>query len=47
MCIRDSTIFMPVAVPRQVFFLAKSEYFNTPGLKGRLTAAFFLSLIHI
>ena len=38
------TIFMPVAVPRQVFFLAKSEYFNTPGLKGRLTAAFFKAI---
>lgn len=41
------TIFMPVAVPRQVFFLAKSEYFNTPGLKGRLTAAFFKAINQI
>ena len=41
------TIFMPVAVPRQVFYLAKSEYFNTPGLKGRLTAAFFKAINQI
>ncbi|MFG3119207.1 lysophospholipid acyltransferase family protein [Streptomyces sp. NPDC048197] len=32
---------MPVIVPRRVTFLAKSEYFTGPGLKGRLTAAFF------
>lgn len=32
---------MPAIVPRRVTFLAKSEYFTGPGLKGRLTAAFF------
>ncbi|MFH8410127.1 lysophospholipid acyltransferase family protein [Streptomyces sp. NPDC018019] len=32
---------MPVIVPRRVTFLAKSEYFTGPGLRGRLTAAFF------
>jgi len=28
-------------VPRRVTFLAKSEYFTTPGLKGRLSRGFF------
>ncbi|EMY35021.1 1-acyl-sn-glycerol-3-phosphate acyltransferase [Arthrobacter crystallopoietes BAB-32] len=37
----SDSIFLPVAVPRPVVFLAKSEYFNGKGLKGRLTAAFF------
>ncbi|MFH9425155.1 lysophospholipid acyltransferase family protein [Streptomyces sp. NPDC017529] len=32
---------MPVIVPRRVTFLAKAEYFTGPGLRGRLTAAFF------
>ncbi|MER6844137.1 lysophospholipid acyltransferase family protein [Streptomyces platensis] len=32
---------MPAIVPRRVTFLAKVEYFTGPGLKGRLTAAFF------
>ncbi|MFE6691781.1 lysophospholipid acyltransferase family protein [Streptomyces sp. NPDC057743] len=32
---------MPAVVPRRVTFLAKAEYFTGPGLKGRLTAAFF------
>ncbi|MFI8998696.1 lysophospholipid acyltransferase family protein [Streptomyces sp. NPDC053542] len=32
---------MPAMVPRRVTFLAKAEYFTGPGLKGRLTAAFF------
>ena len=30
-----------VMVPRRVTFLAKSEYFTTPGLKGRLSRGFF------
>jgi 1-acyl-sn-glycerol-3-phosphate acyltransferase len=37
----SDSIFLPVAVPRPVVFLAKSEYFTGRGLKGRLTAAFF------
>jgi 1-acyl-sn-glycerol-3-phosphate acyltransferase len=37
----SDSIFLPVAVPRPVVFLAKSEYFTGKGLKGRLTAAFF------
>lgn len=35
------SIFIPLALPRTVNFLAKSDYFTTPGLKGRAMAAFF------
>ena len=35
------SFFMPVMVPRKVTFLAKSEYFTTPGLKGLLSKMFF------
>ena len=35
------SFFLPLMVPRRVTFLAKSEYFTTPGLKGRLTRMFF------
>ena len=34
------SFFMPLVVPRRVTFLAKAEYFTTPGLKGRLTRIF-------
>lgn len=34
-------IFTPLAARRQVFYLAKSEYFTTPGIKGKAMAAFF------
>ena len=34
-------LFMPLVIPRRVTFVAKAEYFNTPGLKGRLQKAFF------
>ena len=34
-------LFMPLLIPRRVTFVAKAEYFNTPGLKGRLQKAFF------
>ncbi|MCC3283686.1 MULTISPECIES: lysophospholipid acyltransferase family protein [Arthrobacter] len=37
----SDSIFLPLAVPRPVSFLAKSEYFTGRGLKGKLTAAFF------
>ncbi|GAA3692069.1 lysophospholipid acyltransferase family protein [Zhihengliuella alba] len=37
----SDSVFLPVAVDRPVVFLAKSEYFTGPGLKGRVTAAFF------
>ncbi|OEU89084.1 lysophospholipid acyltransferase family protein [Streptomyces oceani] len=35
---------MPTMLRRRITFLAKSEYFNGPGLKGRLTATFFRSV---
>ncbi|MGP2438979.1 lysophospholipid acyltransferase family protein [Streptomyces sp. JW3] len=34
---------MPAVLRRRITFLAKAEYFAGPGLKGRLTAAFFRS----
>ncbi|MFD1831037.1 MULTISPECIES: lysophospholipid acyltransferase family protein [Streptomyces] len=34
---------MPAILHRRITFLAKAEYFTGPGLKGRLTAAFFRS----
>ncbi|MBT2471021.1 1-acyl-sn-glycerol-3-phosphate acyltransferase [Streptomyces sp. ISL-66] len=34
---------MPAILKRRITFLAKAEYFTGPGLKGRLTAAFFRS----
>ncbi len=34
-------IFTPLAARRQVCYLAKSEYFTTPGVRGRAMAAFF------
>lgn len=37
----SDSIFLPLAVPRPVVFLAKAEYFTGRGIKGRLTAAFF------
>lgn len=37
-------IFMPVAVRRQIFFLAKSDYFTGTSLKGKAVAAFFRAI---
>jgi 1-acyl-sn-glycerol-3-phosphate acyltransferase len=37
----SDSIFLPLAVPRPVVFLAKSDYFTGKGIKGKLTAAFF------
>ena len=34
-------IFTPLAARRQIHYLAKSEYFTTPGPKGRAMALFF------
>ncbi|MDH2390719.1 lysophospholipid acyltransferase family protein [Streptomyces sp. HNM0663] len=34
---------MPAIIRRRITFLAKAEYFTGPGIKGRLTAAFFRS----
>lgn len=38
------SLFLPLAAPRQVFFLAKSDYFTSPGLKGKLMKWFFTSV---
>ncbi|GAA2790463.1 lysophospholipid acyltransferase family protein [Kribbella solani] len=40
----SDSIFLPVSVPRQIVFPAKSEYFTAPGLKGKLVATFFRSV---
>ncbi|MFF3003167.1 lysophospholipid acyltransferase family protein [Kitasatospora sp. NPDC057940] len=37
----SDSFFFPALIKRRVTFIAKAEYFNTPGIKGRLTAAFF------
>lgn len=37
----SDSIFLPLVVPRRITFLAKSDYFNARGLKGRLKALFF------
>src|ERR671912_840610 len=37
----SDSIFMPLAVPRRVTFLAKQEYFTGKGLKGWLIRMFF------
>ncbi|GAA1934782.1 lysophospholipid acyltransferase family protein [Streptomyces sodiiphilus] len=37
----SDSFFLPAVLDRKVTFIAKAEYFNSPGLKGRLTAAFF------
>ena len=38
------SVFIPLAVKPTVNFLAKSDYFTTPGFKGRAMAAFFRSV---
>lgn len=37
----SDSFFLPVILDRKITFIAKAEYFTTPGVKGRLTAAFF------
>lgn len=34
-------LFMPLVVPRKVAFVAKAEYFTSPGIKGWLQKTFF------
>jgi 1-acyl-sn-glycerol-3-phosphate acyltransferase len=34
-------MFMPLTLPRRVTFVAKAEYFNTPGIKGWFQKKFF------
>ena len=35
------SVVIPIVVPRKVVFLAKSDYFEGPGVKGMLTKAWF------
>jgi 1-acyl-sn-glycerol-3-phosphate acyltransferase len=37
----SDSVFLPLSVKRHITFLAKSEYFTSPGIKGRLMAGFF------
>jgi 1-acyl-sn-glycerol-3-phosphate acyltransferase len=37
----SDSFFLPAVLDRKVTFIAKEEYFTTPGVKGKLTAAFF------
>jgi 1-acyl-sn-glycerol-3-phosphate acyltransferase len=43
----SDSVFLPVSVPRQVYFLAKSDYFTGRGLRGRAVAAFFRGIQQI
>jgi len=36
----SDSIFLPLVCKRKITFLAKSDYFNTPGIKGLLTRLF-------
>ncbi len=38
------SVVIPVLVPRKVVFIAKSDYFTGPGLKGKVSKAWFESL---
>jgi 1-acyl-sn-glycerol-3-phosphate acyltransferase len=40
----SDSIFMPLVVPRKVTFMAKSEYFTSPGLKGLVKKLTFIAL---
>jgi 1-acyl-sn-glycerol-3-phosphate acyltransferase len=40
----SDSIFMPLVVPRKVTFLAKSEYFTSPGPKGLIKKLTFIAL---
>jgi len=40
----SDSIFMPLVIPRKVTFLAKSEYFTSPGLKGLAKKLTFIAL---
>jgi 1-acyl-sn-glycerol-3-phosphate acyltransferase len=40
----SDSIFMPLVVPRKVTFLAKSEYFTSPGIKGLIKRWTFIAL---
>lgn len=38
------SMLIPIVAPRRVAFIAKAEYFEKPGLKGRFMAAFFTAI---
>jgi len=40
----SDSIFMPLVVPRKVTFMAKSEYFTSPGIKGFFKKIIFQAL---
>jgi 1-acyl-sn-glycerol-3-phosphate acyltransferase len=35
----SDSIFLPLVTPRRITFMAKAEYFTTPGVRGRMTAS--------
>jgi 1-acyl-sn-glycerol-3-phosphate acyltransferase len=37
----SDSFFLPAMLDRKITFIAKAEYFTSPGVKGKLTAAFF------
>lgn len=37
----SDSFFLPAVLERKVTFVAKAEYFTSPGVKGKMTAAFF------
>ena len=37
----SDSFFLPLVVPRPITFLAKSDYFTGPGIKGFFTKMFF------
>jgi len=37
----SDSFFLPLMVKREITFMAKSDYFNRPGIRGKLTAWFF------
>jgi 1-acyl-sn-glycerol-3-phosphate acyltransferase len=40
-------VFTPITAGRQVLYFAKAEYFNTPGIRGKVTAWTFSQLGHV
>ena len=40
----SDSVFMPLVVPRKVTYLAKAEYFNSPGIKGFIQKLTFIAL---
>ncbi|KJK60021.1 MULTISPECIES: lysophospholipid acyltransferase family protein [Actinomycetes] len=40
------SVVIPLTAPRQVYFLAKAEYFTGTGLKGAISRSFFTSVIN-